>query len=343
MNEQTDIPSTPNIPLDAKEFYVTGGPGCGKTRYLSSQIANAAARDLRPLVLSLTRNTAAEAASRNPELPRSRIGTIHSLCFQALGRPNIADSPEGIRAWNEKHAVQALTESRERDEFNPHIHAESSPHPDLLLADYQRLRATIQPMPDDGPLADFARQWEDWCQANGTTDFNGLFDRCILERIPPPGNPGIIFVDEAQDLTPLELRLLRSWSANGIPLVLAGDPNQNIYQWLGSDSSALEPLDHAPTGHHKLLTQSHRVPQAIHAATLEWMGQSPTKPLISYLPRDYPGQFTRIPATWHLPDQTVDLAVAQAQEGHRVMILSSCAYMLQCPASTIFADSHCLK
>ena len=329
MSETTADPPTAPIPDDAKEFYVTGGPGCGKTHYLSTQIDKATHRNLRPLVLSLTRNTAAEAASRNPDLPRSRIGTIHSLCFQAVGRPNIADNPKGIRAWNEAHIVQSLSESRERDEFNPHSESGSAPHPDLLLADYQRLRATMQPMPDEGPLADFAHEWENWCRINGTTDFNGLFERCIRENIPPPGNPGIIFVDEAQDLTPLELALLRRWSATGIPLVLAGDPNQNLYQWRGSDSSALEGLDHAPAGHHQTLTQSRRVPIAIHAATLEWMGQCLTKPVINYQPHDRPGQFIRVPATWHMPDQTADLAAAQVLDGDRVMILSSCAYMLQ--------------
>ena len=323
----TDPPDIPNEPAP-QEFHVTGGPGCGKTRYLSSQIDIAAQRGLKPLVLSLTRNTAAEAASRNPDLPTSQISTIHSLCYQAVGGANIADSPDGIRAWNEEHFLRALSETRERDEFNPRANPASGPQPDFLLADYQRLRATLQSLPDEGPLADFAREWDNWCRDNNSTDFNGLFDRCIQERIPPPGNPGIIFVDEAQDLTPLELKLLRLWSAAGIPLVLAGDPNQNLYQWRGSDSSALEHRDLIPA-HHRVLSQSRRVPLAIHDVTLRWFSQCPTKPTIDYQPRQHPGDFNRIPATWHEPDQTADLAAARAQDGHRVMILSSCAYMLQ--------------
>lgn len=329
MNDKTDNPSLTSMPAGAKEFYVTGGPGCGKTQYLSTQIEKAIDKSLNPIVLSLTRNTATEAASRNPDLPRSRVGTLHSLCYHALDEPPIADGLEGIRDWNLAHIRQSLSESRERDEFSTdHPESGSTQHPDLLLAEYQRHQATMQPIPEEGPLAEFSRQWQAWCSSNGTTDFNGLLGRCIEEQIPPPGDPGIIFVDEAQDLTPLELALLRMWSATGVPLVLAGDPNQNLYHWRGSNSSALENLDQAPPGHQRALFQSRRVPHAIHAATLAWMAQSPTKPTIDYRPHDHPGQFTRSPATWHIPDLTADLAQAQATDHSRVMILASCAYML---------------
>ena len=329
MSQSPDAPTDISGQPSPKEFHVTGGPGCGKTRYLSSQIDIAHQRELQPLVLSLTRNTAAEAASRNPDLPRSQISTIHSLCYNAVGGTKIADNPEGIQAWNQKHFTNPLSETRERDEFNPRSNPAAGPHPDLLLADYQRLRATLQTPPEEGPLAEFAREWQAWCADNDSTDFNGLFERCIRERIPPPGNPRIIFVDEAQDLTPLELKLLRLWAADGIPLVLAGDPNQNLYHWRGSDSSALEQHDLIPPQNHRVLTQSHRVPLAIHDVTLRWLSQCPTKPVIDYQPRQHPGDFNRIPATWHQPDQALELAAARANDGHRVMILSSCAYMLQ--------------
>ena len=328
MSEHTMPASPGDIPAEAREFYITGGPGCGKTAHLSRHIAKAVASGRNPLVLSLTRNAAAEAASRNPELHQSRIGTIHHFCYQALNSPKIADNPQGIREWNESNFLYAMSESRERDEFSPQTGQTSAHHPDLLMAEYQRLRATLQPLPEDGPLAEFATKWRNWCNASDAIDFNGLLERSIAEGVPPPGDPGLIFVDEAQDLTPLELRLLRQWSATGIPLVLAGDPNQNLYQWRGADNSALANLAHVAAEFRQTLTQSRRVPREIHAAALEWMAQCPTRPTIDYQPQDAPGEVQRIAATWHQPEPAIALAEEQAAQGRKVMILASCAYML---------------
>lgn len=322
----TSVPA--EIPAEAKEFYITGGPGCGKTTTLSRYVAKAVADGRNPLVLSLTRNAAAAAAGRSPNLPSSRVGTMHSFCYRALGGPRLADTPEGIRDWNISHPDSMLSESRDRDEFDESLNQGSVTCADPLMAEYQRLRATMQPIPDQDPLAAFAREWTGWCSVTNTIDSNGLIELCIRENVPPPGSPGVIFVDEAQDLTPLELKLLRQWSASGIPLVLAGDPNQNLYRWRGTDSRALADLEFVAPEYRQALTQSLRVPRAIYDTALAWMAECPTKPVVDYRPRDTTGEVRRIPAIWYRPDQVIALAEAQAAQGQKVMILASSAYFL---------------
>ena len=48
-----------------------------------------------------------------------------------------------------------------------------------------------------------------------------------------------LFVDEFQDVNPLQFALLRSWLGANSSLCVVGVPNQAIYSWNGADSSFL--------------------------------------------------------------------------------------------------------
>ena len=322
MQPPTDNPFTLINKPGPEENYIIGGPGCGKSRHLAELISGAG-RGLNPIVISSNRTIAKEVAKLDPGFDQTRIGTIHSHCIRALGNPRLADDPEGILAWNEAHPRITLIPALDRDEIDLWERPVGTVHPGLLMNDYQRLRAARQPMPTDGPLADFARAWDSWRVSTRTLDSNDLLERCLEENIPAPGNSGCIFVDEAQDLTPLELALIRQWSSAGIPVVFAGDPNQNLYWWRGAESSALANLDDVPGTRTRILRQSHRVPRAIHRVTLDWMRECPTNPAIDYRPRDFAGGRWLSPSNWREPEQIIEAAEQLASGGSEVMILAS--------------------
>src|SRR5207237_770803 len=48
-----------------------------------------------------------------------------------------------------------------------------------------------------------------------------------------------LFVDEFQDVNPLQFRLLEAWRGQRLDLCVVGDPNQAIYAWNGADASYL--------------------------------------------------------------------------------------------------------
>lgn len=52
----------------------------------------------------------------------------------------------------------------------------------------------------------------------------------------------VVFVDEAQDLSPLNHEMLRRSLAQGGKLVAVGDPKQAIYAWRGADARSMETL-----------------------------------------------------------------------------------------------------
>lgn len=49
-----------------------------------------------------------------------------------------------------------------------------------------------------------------------------------------------LFVDEFQDVNPLQLRLLDAWRGSSYDLCVVGDPHQAIYGWNGADAGFLE-------------------------------------------------------------------------------------------------------
>ena len=67
--------------------YVHGPPGTGKTYFLQQKVAQSVdeyGAD-KVLVCSLTKTAAGEILARGVDLPKGQVGTLHSICFRALG------------------------------------------------------------------------------------------------------------------------------------------------------------------------------------------------------------------------------------------------------------------
>ena len=76
------------------EYRIIGPPGTGKTRSATLHIRRAVDRFGCNSVVatSFTRAAAIELAGRDTPLDPDRIGTLHSFCFDALGKPLIAEA-----------------------------------------------------------------------------------------------------------------------------------------------------------------------------------------------------------------------------------------------------------
>ncbi len=316
------------------EHRVIGPPGCGKTTYLSRQVAGAVAAGLRPLVISLTRAAAAEAAGRDLPIPAERVGTLHSQCYHALRRPELADTPENLRLWNAAHPEYALSGGVDLDGDNAAAAGYGSePHrsrrPDELMSWYQALRSRMEPVPPEGPLARFVRRWQEWLIERDMCDFTGLIERALAEGTPPPGRPDVIFVDEAQDLSRLELALTRQWGRQAGRLALVGDPDQNLYGWRGAEGGAFAGPDHAGFRvDQRTLSQSWRVPAAVHRTATAWIERSPLRTPVEYRPRAAAGRVREGQGTWERPPAVIDDIEGELAAGRTAMLLATCSYML---------------
>ena len=98
-----------------------------------------------------------------------------------------------------------------------------------------------------------------------------LFDFLCLDALKLCLNPSFespfqaIFVDEFQDLTPVQFQLIQSLSpAHKTSLIVVGDPNQAIYGWRGGSKDVFgHVLSHHPHMKTYPLTKTFRCPQKI--------------------------------------------------------------------------------
>ena len=77
-----------------------------------------------------------------------------------------------------------------------------------------------------------------------------------------------LFVDEFQDVNPLQFRLLRAWLGDNDDVCVVGDPDQAIYGWNGADAGYLARFtEHFPGAATERLAHNHRsTPQIVAVA-----------------------------------------------------------------------------
>jgi len=307
-------------------FRVVGPPGCGKTWWLSNQVEQATGVDHRPIVLSLTRAAAKEAAGRATAIPPESIGTLHSFAYRSLGHPEIALTKKHIDDWNRRYPHFALTAVDDPDTMPTEI-AKS------IGMDFEICRANMIPPIKGSTVARFGELWTAWKRENELLDFTDLLERCLEEIPSAPGEPTVIFVDEAQDLSRLEVELLNKWGAAASRLVLVGDPWQNLYEWRGSHIDAMGDDPDI------ILSQSYRIPEAVHSRAISWMETMPGYRPIEYNPREVAGEVAELNTNWTEPASIINEVKDDLANGMDVMILAQSGYMLQPTVEVLRAEA----
>lgn len=312
------------------EYRTFGPPGTGKTTRLSRDIQQAVAKhgEEAVLVASFTKAAAQELVSRDLPVLRDRIGTLHSLCYRALGSPAIAETKQYLEEWNKEHPAFALSlGEKDIDEVTGEIMSGGAG--DEFLQDCQRYRA-LRLQVDMWPRAsvrEFYKKWQAFKADSGTIDFTDMIE-LALERLPDaPGRPMIGFFDEAQDFSQLELDLIRQWARGMEYVVVAGDDDQSIYYFKGARPEAfLDPP--VPESQIRILNQSYRVPRAIQKYATSWIQRVSRRQVKEYKAREHEGEVRKSAATYKYPELLLQDLEACAKKGQRVMILASCSYML---------------
>ena len=313
------------------EYRIFGPPGTGKTTSLAHQIRRAVASfgPERVLVTSFSRAAAAELAGRNLEIKPDRLGTLHAHCFNALGTPKLAEAH--VSEWNAIHKDLALTPFRKRARLD----GEDAPEEpgrfggDHLLQSlnlYRGLLAEIDSWPAD--LRRFSAKWEGYKKSRRLLDFSDLIELCLLDVSAAPSKPAAIFVDEAQDLNPMQLALIRKWGRQAQYFVIAGDDDQTLYSFAGASPEVLlRPA--IPPEQQIILEQSYRVPRQVHAFADRLINRVSSRLEKRYFARSQEGAVHRHSAGYKCPDYAIlSSAMRHIEQGKKVMFLTSCAYML---------------
>lgn len=318
------------MPKKSKEFRIVGPPGTGKTTTLSRLIAKSCSQygSEAVLVTSFTKAAARELVSRNLPLNDDRIGTLHALCYRALERPKLIDR-ELLKDWNASYpSMQFGGIGSNLDDPYGDIESSGAKDGDGLLQELNRLRG-LQVPADFWPIRiqNFSQYWADFKDQTFTIDFTDLISRCVEERVPIPHESRVMFLDEVQDFSPLELSLARWWGSSCEELYLGGDDDQVLYRFKGAIPDAFMSPD-LPAEQVTILAQSYRVPRAVHAAATAWVEQIENRIQKDYKPRDVEGAVGQLDINykWH---ETLKYRLEEwIDAGKTVAILASCSFFL---------------
>ena len=317
---------------ETNEFRVFGPPGTGKTTYLARQIERA--RKIhggeRIFVTSFTRAAAIEIASRvGIILPKASVGTLHAHCYRALDFPELAENH--ISEFNAKHPDLAVSADVDVDDpFD--VQPATAPGAESYQ-EMQRLRSMLVP-PEMWPtnVRILYNAWEDWKRGDNLLDFTDLLEIALKDISYAPNNPAVGFVDEAQDMTPLQFALVRKWGSKMETLILAGDDQQCLYNFLGaSPDSMLDPP--LPDDHIIVLGKSYRVPQSVLSWSENIISKVERRQIKEYKPREEDGKVVEgkvrlSQASAKDPSMLLLEIEKDMKRDKSIMVLASCAYML---------------
>lgn len=308
---------------------ILGPPGTGKTTTLIGIVEELLADGVPPErigYISFTRRAAQEAMERallkftglrRQNFPYFR--TIHSLCFHAMGMSS-----------------NMILEGRKLEEFGESIGYKITGRfsledgtifgfekGDRLL--FMENLARVRGVPlrsvydeDDDDLSfqevdRFARGLAAYKQENGVLDFTDMLDRfCASGHVP---ELDALLVDEAQDLSLLQWRVVEKLAASVPRMYVAGDDDQAIYRWAGADVDTLIQMQGTSV---RVLDQSWRVPRKVQAVADSIISRVRGRRDKVWRARDVDGE-----VRWHASADSVDLS------GPDILVLARNRYILK--------------
>ena len=263
-------------------YKVVGPPGTGKTRRLLNEVQKYVKKGI-PLnrigYFAFTRKAAGEARDRylkvETHLSKKDIKhfqTLHSLAFNNLGLKEENVMQElNYKRIGEECGIQISYASYETNSWNG-IFSSNSEYLNLINLARVRQTSPLEELDRNehlGKIERFkldaiAKEIDDYKKTNGLIDFTDMLDKFLIK-----GNVNnkfdVIFVDEAQDLSLIQWKMIEKIEKdNQCDVWVAGDDDQAIFGWAGADVDSFInwKAEEIP------LQQSERVPSEIQVKAL---------------------------------------------------------------------------
>jgi len=290
------------VTSDAKLLVIRAGAGSGKTRVLTRRIAYGAANDTldarRVLALTFTRKAAGELNHRLRQLglrQSAAAGTFHAIALAQLRQRWEERGERAPTLLERKVGFVARLVPRVNDRTTPLdlvAEIEWAKARRILPENYTKAAQIADRKPPMEPER-VARVYEDYEEAKtkrNLIDFDDILILCgrHLQRERSAAEAfrwsfRHIFVDEFQDVNPLQFALLKMFVGPDPDLCVVGDSRQAIYAWNGADSSYLDDFTtHFPDAGEVALHQNYRsTPEILRCASAILPKQdslTPTRP-----------------------------------------------------------------
>jgi superfamily I DNA/RNA helicase len=241
---------------------IYGPPGTGKTTFLldliSEELKTTSA--YRVAFVSFTKKGSYEGAARAKnqfnlkDIDLTHFRTIHSLCFKAIGAHKYDMlGKEHYRHFSKITGISftGYYTSDFHSTNDEYLHALSMEKHNPKLAWHLTKKLNAK------KYTYIKYQFAEMKKQLGILDFDDL-----LELYLEHGEPLKVitaFIDEAQDLTTLQWKVVTKMFANAEKIIVAGDDDQAVYEWSGAD--VIKFLKFSPKS--TILRKSYRLPDEV--------------------------------------------------------------------------------
>jgi DNA helicase-2/ATP-dependent DNA helicase PcrA len=288
--------------METKIFRIYGPPGTGKTTTLLNKVDQALSAGVDPAHIgyfAFTRQAANEAADRacsrfgfdRSQLPWFR--TIHSFALRLSGiRQEQVMQPEHYKELGAALGFDLNVEQSGDDVFD----LSKNNNPVISIINLARLRKVdlrdqYDRMRTDEPwnkvkyISDSLTEYKNRFEVYDFTDMLEVF---VKEGFCP--RLALTFIDEAQDLSPLQWDVAHALEKHSEKIYAAGDDDQAIYRWAGADVEHFISLN----GGYEVLEQSYRVPASVHKLAERVANRIERRVVKNYLPKQDVGHVERL-------------------------------------------------
>jgi DNA helicase-2/ATP-dependent DNA helicase PcrA len=253
---------------------ILGPPGTGKTtailNLIEEELKNGTAPD-RIGYFAFTKKASEEGKIRTidrfsmtaSDIPHFR--TLHSLCYKMLGLTREAVmGKQHYKDFNDLMGMR-LTGDLKLEEGS--ITVLSKDDKLKFVEGLSRLRCVplreqYHHHHDDDidwyRLDRYARGLFKFKQTRSVYDFTDMLELCVEKELSPKLEA--VFIDEAQDLSPLQWKLVNLITSKADRVYIAGDDDQAIFTWAGADVDHLVNLSKDAT----VLNKSYRLPKSVY-------------------------------------------------------------------------------
>ncbi len=250
------------VMTDAAPLAILAPAGSGKTRVLchrvARRIADGSADTRHMLAITFTRRAAGELQRRLERLglrDRPTAGTFHRVAWAVLTqrwadtdrpRPELLPDPDRLLGpLLESRRGGGRAAARTRDLGAEIDWARARRVSADRYPSEGRAHGRRPPIPPE-TVAELMTEYTALKRRRRLVDFDDLLELCALELERDREFAAAqrwrfrhFFVDEFQDVNPLQFRLLEAWRGGRPDLCVVGDPDQAIYGWNGADPGLL--------------------------------------------------------------------------------------------------------